>query len=99
MRPQAARNPLPAVAINAARPGSGVKDGQGSRLIRVEAGLIIGGFRLDMTRGAKTIISLKLNVDCVHDGCQYETYHPYAQPPPGQTTVSETREVRNSSHV
>lgn len=76
MRPQPPRKPLSAVAIDAAGLGTGVKDRKCSRLLWVEAGLIVGRLWLDMARGAEGVIRLESSANCVSAPRQDEAHYP-----------------------
>jgi len=70
LRPHAAGDPLAAVAIDAAGSKPGVECGQDIRIIRREAVLIVGAFRLSVTRSAEGIVIFNLNSCRVYADCQ-----------------------------
>jgi hypothetical protein len=90
LRPHAARDPTPAVTINATRFFSGVEGSQGCCHGRPQAGLIIGGFRFDVTGGTKRIIGFLSGNSRIHGGSQCEEYYSQQEYPPGKTAAIET---------
>jgi hypothetical protein len=99
VRPQPPRKPLSAVAVNAVGLGPSMKDGQCSRLLRVETRLIVGRLWLDMAGSAESVVRFEPSSDCVGACSQEETSGCQKATPPNDTVVANTSEAKDLSQA